>query len=72
MNSKIKLACAVSWGFTAGKLGISKMGGLMQGQERPELQETAPRATHQPGPERIAWTESARHLPESRGSKILM
>lgn len=72
MNSKIKLAQTVSWGFKAGKLDISKTGGLMQEQEGTELWETALTATYQPGSERIAWTESARHLPDSRGSEIFM
>lgn len=72
LNSKINLAHAVSWGFKGGKLDIFKIGGLMQEQEVTELWETALTATHQPGLERIAWTESARHLPGSRGSKIFM
>lgn len=70
MNSKIKWARAVSWDFKAGKLDIAKIGGLMQEQEGTELGETALTATHQPALEKMAWTESARHLPDSTGSKI--
>lgn len=68
LNSKINLAHAVSWAFTAGELDISKIGELMQEQERTELQETA---VHQTafGEECM---DTARHPPDSsRASKIL-
>lgn len=49
LNSKIHLAHAVSWAFKAGKLDVSKIGELMQEQERTELQETALTAVHHTG-----------------------
>lgn len=72
MNSKMHLAYAVSWGFKAGKLDVSRTGGLMQEQEETELLEAALRAMHQPGLERITWTDTVRHLPGSRGAEIRM
>lgn len=61
LNSKINLAHAMSWAFKAGKLGISKIGELMQKQEGTELQETALTAVHQTGLERSAWILSDTH-----------
>lgn len=66
------LAHAVSWGFKAGKMDVSRTGGLTQEQEGTELRETTLRAMQQPGLERIAWTETARHLPGSRGAMYVI
>lgn len=72
MNSKMHLAYAASWGFKAGKLDVSRTGGLTQEQEGTKLWKTALRAMHQPDLERITWTETVRHLPGSRGAEIHM
>lgn len=61
LNSKINLARAVSWAFKAGKLDSSKIGELLQEQERTELQETALTAVHQAGVERSAWIQPGTH-----------
>lgn len=66
------LAHAVSWDLKAGKMDASRTGGLTREQEGTELQETALRATQQPGLERTAWTETARHLPGSRGAMYVI
>lgn len=61
LNSKINLAHAVSWAFKAGKLDDSKIGELVQEQERTELQETALTAVHQTSVERSAWIQPGTH-----------
>lgn len=61
LDSEINQAHVVSWAFKAGKLDISKMGELMQEQERTEVQEIALTAVHQTGLEWSAWIQPGTH-----------